>query len=77
MGWDPATISCVIALGALIVTIITLLVNTGGYEIRAKILARLIIKGKMTLSEVSENLPNCLEDVKKYLVEFGHPELAK
>lgn len=29
MGWDPATISCLIALGALIVTIITLLVNTG------------------------------------------------
>lgn len=44
---------------------------------RAKILARLIIKGKMTLSEVSENLPNYLEDVKKYLIEFGHPELAE
>lgn len=29
MGWDPATISCVIALGALIVAVVTLIVNTG------------------------------------------------
>ncbi len=44
---------------------------------RARIYARLIIKGRMTLTEVSEKYPTYLEEVKQSLIELGHPELAE
>ena len=44
---------------------------------RARIYARLIIKGRMTLMDVSEKYPTYLEDVKQSLIELGHPELAE
>lgn len=44
---------------------------------RARIYARLIIKGRMTLTEVSEKYPAYLEEVKQSLIELGHPELAE
>lgn len=44
---------------------------------RARIYARLIIKGKMTLTEVAEKYPSYLEAVKESLIELGHPELAE
>lgn len=45
--------------------------------IRAKIYARLIIKGKMTISDVSQKYPAYLDDVKQALIEMGHPELTE
>lgn len=45
--------------------------------IRAKIYARLIIKGKMTISDVSQKYPVYLDDVKQALIEMGHPELTE
>ena len=44
---------------------------------RARIYARLIIKGRMTLTEVSEKYPTYLEEVKQSWIELGHPELAE
>lgn len=44
---------------------------------RARIYARLIIKERMTLTEVSEKYPTYLEEVKQSLIELGHPELAE
>lgn len=44
---------------------------------RARIYARLIIKGRMTLTEVSEKYPTYLKEVKQSLIELGHPELAE
>ncbi|WP_154456913.1 CD1375 family protein [Bilifractor porci] len=44
---------------------------------RARIYARLIIKGRMTLTEVSEKYPTYLEEVKQSLIELGHPELTE
>lgn len=45
--------------------------------IRAKIYARLIIKRKMTISDVSQKYPAYLDDVKQALIEMGHPELSE
>lgn len=42
--------------------------------IRAKIYARLIIKGKMTISDVPEKY---LENVNQTLIELGHPEFTE
>lgn len=44
---------------------------------RARIYARLIIKKRMTLTEVSEKYPTYLEEVKHSLIELGHPELTE
>ena len=44
---------------------------------RARIYARLIIKGRMTLKEVSEKYSTYLEEVKQSLIELGHPELTE
>lgn len=44
---------------------------------RARIYARLIIKGRMTLTEVSEKYSAYLEEVKQSLIELGHPELTE